>query len=126
MTLYVQQKNRFRRSKPIQFFRKSTVSFKTSLKDFKENKYDRFLLMCKSTQCIFCFGNKRKSYQKKTTEYARLNKIINEIERHLKNFVSNDSISCFHFRCTISNSVFSHVTTFKNHIVKMHKILLRA
>ena len=45
---------------------------------------------CKSMQYIFCLDILRKSYQGRTSEYARLNKMMNEAERHLKRFFLND------------------------------------
>lgn len=125
MTLCVRQKSRRRQSKSIQFSWKQMIFFKTFLKNSKKNKHDRFFLICKFTQCIFCLDNERKFYQKRTAEYAKL-KMMNEVERHLKKFASSDSVSCPHPRCTVSGSVFLHVTTFKNHTATIHKILLRA
>lgn len=52
--------------------------------------------------------------------------MMNEIEKHLQNFASNDLILCFHFQCMINELMFSHVMTFKNHIATVHKIMLRA
>lgn len=53
---------------------------KTSPEDSEEDRHDRFPLVCKLTQCIFCLGNERKSYQGRTAEYARPNKMMNEVE----------------------------------------------
>ena len=91
-----------------------------------KNAHDQFFLICKFTQCIFCFGNKRKFYQSRTIEYSQFNKMMNEIEKHFQNFASNDSVSCFHSRCVIDELVFLHVTAFKNHTAIVHKIMLRA
>ena len=56
----------------------------------KEDKIDHFPLMCKLTQCIFCLGNGRKSYEGWTFEYAQPNKMIDEVKRHLKRFASGE------------------------------------
>lgn len=99
---------------------------KTSPENLKEDRYDCFPLVCKPTQCIFCLGNERKSYQGRTAEYARPNKMMNEVERHLKRFALDNPIPCLHPQCTASKLVFPHVTVFKNYTAMVHKILLRA
>lgn len=81
---------------------------------------------CKPMQCIFCLSNERKSYQGRTAQYARPNKMMNEAERHLKRVASDDPIPCPHPSCTASELVLPHVMAFKNHTAMVYKILLRA
>ena len=98
---------------------------KTSADDMKENIVNSFLTKCKSKQCIFCLSDDRKLYEKRTFEYSKVNKMLNEIEKHLKTFASDDKISCLHSRCKTVKLILSNVMTFKNHTAKVHKIVLR-
>lgn len=107
------QKNRRRRPQSTQSSWKSMFFLKTSPEKSEENKQNRFSLECKSTQCIFYFGNKCKSYQLRTAKYSRLNKMMNKIERYLKGFALNDSVSCLYSRCRVSDLMFPHVMAFK-------------
>ena len=120
------QESRRRRPQSTQSLQEPMTPPKTSSEDSKEDKHDRFPLVCKPTQCIFCLGNERKSYQGRTAEYARPNKMMNEVERHLKRFASDDPIPCPHPRCTVSELVLPHLMAFKNHTAMVHKIMLRA
>ena len=53
---------------------------------------DRFPLVCKPTQCTFCLGNVRKLYLERIFEYATRNKIMNEVEKHLRTFLAQDPV----------------------------------
>ena len=44
---------------------------KGSSESSEEDKTDHFPLVCKPTQCIFCLGDERKSYEGRTFRYAR-------------------------------------------------------
>ncbi len=98
---------------------------KTSADDMKKNIVNSFLTKCKSKQCIFCLSDDRKLYEKRTFKYSKVNKMLNEIEKHLKTFTSDDKISCLHSRCKTVKLILSNVMTFKNHTAKVHKIVLR-
>jgi len=87
---------------------------------------NKFLMKCKSKQCIFCLSDDRKLYEKRIFEYSKVNKMLNEIEKHLKTFAPDDKIPCLHSRCKAVNLILPNVITFKNHTAKMHKIVLRA
>ncbi len=117
-----------RRSRPwsTQPPRKSMTAPKTYPENLEENMKDHYPLVCKPTQCIFCLGDKRKSYEGRTFEYSRPNKMMDEVERHLKTFASDDPIPCPHPKCKASGLVLPHVRVFKSHTAKVHKILLRA
>lgn len=91
----------------------------------KEDKTDKFPLVCKPTQCIFCLGNERKSHGGRTFEYARPNKMMDKAERHLKRFAPGDPIMYPHPTCRAAGLVLPGVTSFKNHIATVHKIFLR-
>ena len=97
---------------------------KESLEGSKDKK-DHFPLVCKPTQCIFCLGNERKSYRGRTFEYARPNKMMDEVERHLRRFAPGDPIPCPHPTCNAAGLVLPEVMAFKNHTATVHKMLLR-
>ena len=91
----------------------------------EEDKTNKYPLVCKPTQCIFCLGDERKSQGGRIFEYARPSKMMDEVERHLKRFALNDPIMCPHPTCRATGLVLSGVTNFKNHTAKVHKIFLR-
>ncbi len=92
----------------------------------KENIVNPFPMKCNSKQCIFCLSDERKLYEERLFEYSKVNKMLNEVEKHLKTFASDDKVSCSHPRCKAAKLVLSNVMTFKNHTAKLHKISLRA
>ncbi len=49
----------------------------------------------------------------------------NGVEKRLKKFASDDKVSCSHSKCKAVKLILSSVMAFKNHTVKVHKILLR-
>ena len=87
---------------------------------------DRFPLVCKPTQCIFCLGNESKPYQERLYEYAKPNKMMNEVEKHLIKYAPEDQILCPHLQCKAAGLVLPSVMGFKNHMATVHKIFLRA
>ena len=54
-----------------------------------------------------------------TRRYARPNKMIDEVKRHLKRFASGEPT------CKVAGLVLPEVMVFKNHIATVHKIFLR-
>lgn len=53
----------------------------TSLGNSEKDTKDRFPLVCKPTQCIFCLGNESKSYPAWMFQYAKPHKMMNEVEK---------------------------------------------
>ena len=84
-----------------------------------------FPVECKPKQCIFCLGDERKPYEGRTFEYCRASGMMNEVEKHLKKFASDDKIPCPHPSCKTIELVLQSVMAFKSHTAKVHKILLR-
>ena len=84
-----------------------------------------FFVKCKPKQCIFYLSDERKPYEERTFKYCRASEMMNEIEKHLKKFASDDKISCSHSSCKIIELILQSVMTFKSHTAKVHKILLR-
>ena len=93
--------------------------------DSEEDTKDRFPIVCKPTQCVFCLGNERKPYQERIYEYAKPNKMMNEVDKHLMKFSPEDQVQCPHPRCKASELVLPTVMAFKSHTAKVHEIFLR-
>jgi len=98
----------------------------TSSDDTEEYIVDPFPMECKPKQCIFCLGDERKLYEERIFEYSKVNKMLDEVGKHLKTFAPDDKVPCPHPRCKAAKLVLPNVMTFKNHTAKVHKILLRA
>ena len=47
---------------------------------------DDFPMVCRTTQCLFCLGDERLLYQHRVFEYAKPNRMMNEVEKHLKKY----------------------------------------
>ena len=88
----------------------------------EDSEEDRFPLVCKPTQYIFCLGNKDKSYLGRIFEYATPHKMMNEAGKHLKKYAPEDRVPCPHPQCEV---VLPSVTGFKNHTARVHQISLR-
>ena len=67
---------------------KSTVKQEEegAVNESEEDTKDDFPIVCRPTQCLFCLGDERLPYQHRVFEYAKPNKIINEVEKHLKKY----------------------------------------
>lgn len=118
------QRKTQRRSQP-----KSTTNQKKSedaLKKSEKDTKDKFSMVCQLTQCLFCLGDKRLLYLHWVYEYAKPNKIMNEIEKHLKKFASEDQVSCSHSQCKAVKLILLTVMAFKNHTATVHKVFLHA
>ena len=97
----------------------------TSPGESEEDIKDRFPLICKPTQCIFCLGNEGKSYLGRTFGYSTPYKMMKEVERHLKSFLPAAEVPYPHPQCKAAGLVLSSVVNIKNHAAKVHKIFLR-
>jgi len=87
---------------------------------------DLFPLECKPRQCIFCLGDDRKPYLERIYEYTRSNKMMNEVEKHLRKFGPGDKVACPHPHCKTAGLILPSVQDFKNHTARIHKIFCRA
>ena len=97
----------------------------TSSEDSTESRKDHFPLVCKLTQCIFCLGNEHRPYAERVYEYAKPNKMMNEVKKHLANYSPKNQVPCPHPQCKAAVLVLSSVMAFKAHTAKMHQIYLR-
>ena len=96
-----------------------------AMNDFNEN-FKEFFTIYRFIQCSFCLNNENLLYHHRIYEYVKSHQMINEIEKHLKNFASEDFVSCSHSQRKTAELVLRNVMNFKNHTATMHKIFLRA
>ena len=90
-----------------------------------KNRKDHFSLIYKFIQCIFCLENEHRSYVKCVYKYIKLNKIMNEMKKHLINYSFKNQILCLHSQCKAAILILLNVMTFKAHTAKMHQIYLQ-
>ena len=85
-----------------------------------------FPLECQPSQCLFCLGNRRKSYRERVFAYKRVNHMLNHIEKH-KRYPRDeiDSTPCPHPLCRGSGVSLRGAEAFKAHVKKVHRISLR-
>ncbi len=57
-----------------------------------------FPLICEKTRCIFCIGDDRQSYDRRTQTFSKPDKMMNHVERHLKRKTAG-SFECCHPIC---------------------------
>ena len=94
------------------------------MNDFNKN-FKKFFTIYRLIQCSFCLNNKSLLYYYRIYEYVKSYQMMNKIEKHLKNFVSENSVLCSHSQCKTAELVLRNVMNFKNHTATMHKIFLR-
>ena len=90
------------------------------------DKKHEFPMICKPTQCVWCLGDTRKTYEARKFEYSRANKMLDEADRHLRPYASDDEVPCPHPICQEADKVLSNKIHFKSHLARDHKIYLRA
>ena len=91
----------------------------------EDTERDHFPLVCKKSQCIFCLGDERKTYQRRTFNYSRPSKMMDEVDKHLRKFAPHDEVPCPHPMCKSAAVVLPSVMAFKAHTATVHKIFLR-
>lgn len=85
-----------------------------------------FPLICRPTQCPICIGDKSKSYEERTFEWSKRNKMWNHFARdHLNTRPFNAPIRCHHPICMANDLILETLQTFKNHTQHIHGIILR-
>ena len=107
---------------------KSTVKQEESegaVNETEEDAHDDFPMVCRPTQSLFHLGDERLSYQDRVYEYAKPNKMMNEVEKHLKKYTPKDQVLCPHPQCKAAGLVLPSVMGFKNHTALVHNIMLR-
>lgn len=83
-----------------------------------------FPIICHKTQCIFCIGNEQYPFEKRARSFRRVSHMMDHVENvHLK-LLPADKIPCHHPVCK-SEVLFNNVNHFKNHVARVHGIMLR-
>jgi hypothetical protein len=85
---------------------------------------DPFPLVCEKTRCIFCIGDKRKSYDQRMRTFSKPDKIMDHVESHL-NKEPAGILACCHPACKAEGLVLNNILHFKNHVQLVHGIGLR-
>jgi hypothetical protein len=84
---------------------------------------DEFPLILGKTQCIFCIGNERYSYDQRTRAFNRVSHMWDHVENvHLKHL--DQLISCDHPVCKAQGLVLNSVMHFKHHVATVHGVNL--
>lgn len=85
---------------------------------------DEFPLILGEKQCIFCIGNERYTYDRRTRTFKRVSHMWDHVENvHLRHL--DQPITCDHPVCKAQGLAFPSVTLFKNHVAMVHKVNLR-
>jgi hypothetical protein len=85
---------------------------------------DIFPLKCKKTQCIFCIGDDRQSYERRMRTFSKPDKMMDHVERHLERNTTG-TFECCHPVCKAEGVVLDKVVLFKIHVDEVHEIKLR-
>ncbi|ELR03151.1 hypothetical protein VC83_09677 [Pseudogymnoascus destructans] len=83
-----------------------------------------FPLECEKTQCIFCIGDDRQSYDRRMRKFSKPDKMIDHVERHLEKRTPG-KYECCHPVCKAEGLLLNNVILFKNHVEMVHGIRLR-
>jgi len=65
---------------------------------------DDFPLVCEKTQCIFCIGDDRKSYDRRTRTFSKPDKMMDHVESHLDKLPAGIVASSFMLCLRIANA----------------------
>jgi hypothetical protein len=83
-----------------------------------------FPLICEKTQCIFCIGDDRQSYDRRMRTFSKPDKMMDHVERHLQKKAAG-AFECCHPVCRAEELLLNNVIHFKNHVEMVHGIRLR-
>lgn len=83
-------------------------------------------LVYNKTQCIFCIGNEKYSYEKRTRSFRRVSHMMDHVEKvHLKYISLDEKVICHHPVYKSQGLVLNGVNHFKNHVQVVHETILR-
>jgi hypothetical protein len=85
---------------------------------------ETFPVECKTTQCIFCIGDDRQSYDRRMRTFSKPDKMMDHVERHLEKNTTG-TFECRHPVCKAEGLLLGNIIHFKNHVEMVHKIKLR-
>jgi hypothetical protein len=111
---------------------KSQLSKSSSASSFRESPMvkeespvpNTFPLVCEKTQCIFCIGDDRQSYDRRMRKFSKPDKMMDHVERHLEKRTAG-MYECCHPVCKAEGLLLNNVIHFKNHVEMVHEIRLR-
>ena len=83
-----------------------------------------FPVKCKETQCIFCIGDDRQSYDRRMCTFSKPDKMKDHIERHLEKRTPG-KYECCHPVCKAEGLLLDNIILFKNHMEMVYGIRLR-
>ncbi|OBT74038.1 hypothetical protein VF21_07827 [Pseudogymnoascus sp. 05NY08] len=85
---------------------------------------ETFPVKCKTTQCIFCIGDDRQSYDRRMRTFSKPDKMMDHVERHLEKNTTG-TFECRHPVCKAEGLLLGNIILFKNHVEMVHGIRLR-
>ncbi|KFY03279.1 hypothetical protein V490_00235 [Pseudogymnoascus sp. VKM F-3557] len=83
-----------------------------------------FPLICEKTQCIFCIGDDRQSYDRRMRTFSKPDKMMDHVERHLEKRTAG-KYECCHPVCKAEGLLLNNIIHFKKHVEMVHEIRLR-
>lgn len=88
---------------------------------------DLFPFQCHPAQCPFCIGDITRTLSERTFIYSRPAKIMDYVEKiHLSGSVPGEQIACRYPKCQKLSVHLDNLPHSKNHVRKIHGIVLRA
>lgn len=88
---------------------------------------DLFPLKCREAQCPFCIGDTTKTLAERLYVYSRPSKMMDHVERIHFSYVSpKEPLPCCHPTCSERRLILDDLQHYKNHVAKVHGIVLRA
>jgi Protein of unknown function (DUF3435) len=85
-----------------------------------------FPLKCKKTQCPVCIGDESLEYEQRVFCYSRPAKMMDHVEGHLRGLSPDAKVPCWHPHCRSGGIILDGVMHYKNHVITVHDIALRA
>ena len=79
-------------------------------------------MVCKPRQYVWCLGDSRKSYEARIFQYSWANKVLDEVDKHLQPYASDDEVPYPHPVCKEVEKMFASKIHFKSHLARDHGI----
>ena len=121
-----QETRRESKKQAVNSFDDSESDDSDSSQSFDGPAKEDFPMVCKPRQCIWCLGDTRKTFKARVFEYSRVNKMLDEADRHLEKYTPDDKVPCPHPVCREIQRILSNKMHFMNHVARDHGIFLRA
>jgi len=87
--------------------------------------FNPFELVLEKEQCIFRYGNKKLTPDKRKRKFTRVLTMMDHVEDHLSRVTPGQEIPCGHKACQSKGLDFRSISEFKNHVKTVHKVSLR-